>query len=291
MDGDARARVAAVSRNEAYSFSKQNQDQIVLIAGLGVAGDVHAGATVRHRGRVRSDPGQPNLRQVHLIQGELFDELRDDGWQVEPGQLGDNVTTRGLDLLGLPRGTVLRFGRPPAGGGRGDAVSGDAVSGDAGRGDAVSGDAGRGDAVSGGRVGAVGGEVGPAGLGDGAGTVSEAVAGVLAAAGRSRLEPRAADAVAALTAAIARFESGEPADTAEPDRRAAVVVTGLRNPCGQINGLADGLLRKVAYTDAGGRFVRKAGVMGVVLRGGPVRPGDPVAVELPPSPHEPLDRV
>ena len=118
------------------------------------------------------------------------------------------------------------------------------------------------------------------------------MAGVLAAAERSRLEPDAAAAVAALTAAVARFDAGErDGRGAEPDRRAVVVVTGLRNPCGQINGFADGLLKQVAYADADGRFVRKAGVMGVVLRGGPVRPGDPVAVELPPSPHEALDRV
>jgi len=290
MDGDA--RVTAVSRNEGYSFSKPNHDEIVLIAGLGVAGDVHAGATVKHRGRVRADPGQPNLRQVHLIHGELFDELRADGWQVEAGELGENVTTRGLDLLGLPRGTILRFGPR-------------AVSAEVG----PSGTARRLGSA------AVSAEVGPSG------TVSEAVAGVLAAAEGSKLAPAAAGAVAALSAAVARFESGErgqvarvdrpaggaaeadrsaggatgpdrPAGgAAEPDPRAAVVVTGLRNPCLQINGLADGLLKQVAYTDADGRFVRKAGVMGVVLRGGPVRPGDPVAVELPPSPHETLDWV
>jgi len=244
MDGDARVRVAAVSRTGDYTFSKPNQDEIVLVAGLGVAGDVHAGATVRHRSRVRADPGQPNLRQVHLIHGELFDELRADGWEVEPGQMGENVTTRGLDLLGLPRGTILRFGPPPANGGR---VTGSAAQ--------------------------------------------EAVAGVLAAAEKSQLEPAVAEAVAALTAAVSRFGSGERDGNAEPDGRPAVVVTGLRNPCAQINGLGDGLLKKVAYADADGRFVRKAGVMGVVLRGGPVRPGDPVEVDLPPSPHEPLDRV
>jgi hypothetical protein len=119
------------------------------------------------------------------------------------------------------------------------------------------------------------------------------VAGVLAAAGRSKLEPHVAGAVAALTAAIARFGEGEGEGQGErdSDQRAVVVVTGLRNPCAQINKLADGLLNEVAYKGADGRFVRKAGVMGVVLRGGPVRPGDPVAVELPPSPHEALDRV
>jgi MOSC domain-containing protein YiiM len=268
MDDDARVRVAAVSRNGDYSFSKPNHDEIVLVAGLGVAGDVHRGATVRHRSRVRADPGQPNLRQVHLIHGELFDELRADGWQVEPGQLGENVTTRGVDLLGLPRGTVLRFGPPPAGGERGDTAGG-----------------GPGDAASAGR--------GPAGVLARTGAASEVAAGVLEAAERSKLESHVADAVAALTAAIARFDSSEQGTdgATEPDQRAVVVVTGLRNPCGQIDRFSDGLLKKVAYADADGRFVRKAGVMGVVLRGGPVRPGDPVAVELPPSPHEALDRV
>ena len=253
--------------------------------------------TVRHRSRVRADPSQPNLRQVHLIQGELFDELRADGWQVEAGQMGENVTTHGVDLLGLPRGTILRFG-PPAGVGGSDAT-------------ADAGVAGRG---------------GPRESGGPAGTAAEAV---VVAAGRAKLEAHVVGAVAALTAAVARFGAAEraaerlaaeerpaegragaaverpaegrpagerPAEGAagravEPDQRPAVAVTGLRNPCLQIDGLADGLLKQVAYKDADGRFVRKAGVMGVVLRGGPIRPGDPVAVELPPLPHEPLDRV
>ena len=288
MDGDARVRVAAVSRNGDYSFSKPNHDEIVLVAGVGVAGDVHAGPTVRHRSRVRADPGQPNLRQVHLIQSELFDELRAGGWQVEPGQLGENVTTRGVDLLGLPRGTVLRFGRPgPSSPGSNGPDSSAAGSSAAGSGSPGVGSAGSGSPG----VGSPG--VGSSGSGSSGGTVAEAAAGVLAAAERSELEPAVADAVAALAAAVARLEAAERERdrTAEPDSRAVVVVTGLRNPCAQINGLADGLLKQVAYAGADGRFVRKAGVMGVVLRGGPVRPGDPVAVELPPSPHEALDRV
>ena len=110
------SEVRAVSCNGVYSFSKPNRDEILLVAGLGVEGDVHAGATVRHRSRVRADPSQPNLRQVHLIQGELFGEVAGSGYAVAPGQLGENVTTSGLDLLGLPRGTVLRFGTGSRGG-------------------------------------------------------------------------------------------------------------------------------------------------------------------------------
>src|SRR5919107_624523 len=105
--------VRAVSCNGVYSFSKPNRDEIVLVPGLGVEGDVHAGVTVRHRSRVRADPSQPNLRQVHLIQSELFGAVAGSGHAVAPGQLGENVTTSGLDLLRLPRGTVLRFGSTP----------------------------------------------------------------------------------------------------------------------------------------------------------------------------------
>jgi MOSC domain-containing protein YiiM len=177
--------VTSVSRNETYSFSKPPQDEIFLVAGLGVEGDVHAGVTVRHRSRVAADPTQPNLRQVHLIHAELHQELRAQGFEVAPGQLGENVTTEGLDLLALPRGTILRFGT------------------------------------------------------DGA----------------------------------------------------AVEITGLRSPCEQINTFRSGLLKRVIGRDADGRLVRKAGIMSVVLSGGPVRPGDPVAVELPEPPHVPLDRV
>jgi MOSC domain-containing protein YiiM len=140
--------------------------------------------TVKHRSRVAQDPTQPNLRQVHLIHQELFAEVREAGFEVEPGQLGENVTTSGLDLLALPVGTLLRLG-------------------------------------------------------------DEAV----------------------------------------------VEITGLRNPCGQIDGFRRGLLKQVVGRDAEGNIVRKAGIMGVVHTGGVVGPGDPIAVELPAAPHHRLERV
>jgi MOSC domain-containing protein YiiM len=106
----AQGQVASVSSNGVYSFTKPARDEIVLIAGLGVEGDTHAGVHVRHRHRVKVDPAQPNLRQVHLIHEELFADVAHKGYEVRPGNLGENVTTRGLDLLGLPMGTILRFG-------------------------------------------------------------------------------------------------------------------------------------------------------------------------------------
>ncbi|EPD64704.1 MOSC domain-containing protein [Streptomyces sp. HGB0020] len=176
--------VIAVSRNGVYSFAKPNRESITLLAGLGVEGDVHAGTTVKHRSRMRRDPSQPNLRQVHLIHEELFDEVRAAGFEVAAGQLGENVTTRGIDLLGLPVGTLLRLG-------------------------------------------------------------DEAV----------------------------------------------VEVTGLRNPCLQIDAFQDGLLKQVVGRDEDGVLRRRAGIMSVVVTGGVVRPGDPVEVELPDGPHRPLDVV
>ncbi|MFE9607049.1 MOSC domain-containing protein [Streptomyces sp. NPDC006012] len=176
--------VAAVSSNGEYSFTKPNRDSITLLAGLGVEGDVHSGVTVKHRSRVAQDPTQPNLRQVHLMHEELFAEVGEAGFQVGPGELGENITTRGLDLLGLPVGTLLQIG-------------------------------------------------------------AEAV----------------------------------------------VEVTGLRNPCVQIDGFRSGLLKRVVGRDADGNLVRKAGIMSVVKEGGRVRPGDTVEVELPEGPHRPLDRV
>ncbi|MFC8256876.1 MOSC domain-containing protein [Streptomyces sp. NPDC057291] len=176
--------VTVVSSNGTYAFTKPNRDSVTLLAGLGVEGDVHAGVTVKHRSRVAQDPTQPNLRQVHLIHEELFEELREAGYEVGPGDLGENVTTRGIDLLGLPVGTLLHLG-------------------------------------------------------------DEAV----------------------------------------------VEVTGLRNPCLQIDNFQDGLLKQVVGRDAAGNSVRKAGIMGIVMSGGTVRPGDPVKVELPAEPYRPLDRV
>lgn len=176
--------VVAVHRSEGYTFSKPARGSISLIAGLGVEGDVHAGARVRHRSRVRADPEQPNLRQVHLIQRELFDDVAGRGFAVDPGDLGENVTTSGLDLLGLPVGAVLGLGA-----------------------------------------------------------------------------------------------------------EALVVLTGLRNPCVQIERFAPGLLAEVAPRAADGEIVRRAGVMAVVVRSGEVAPGDPIRVALPPEPHHPLQRV
>lgn len=179
-----RASVVSVSRDSEHRFSKPVVDEIVLVEGLGVEGDAHAGTTVQHRSRVARDPSQPNLRQVHLVHAELFDEVGVDGFAVAPGELGENVTTRGVDLLGLPRGTVLRLG---------------------------------------------------------------------------------------------------------PD--AVVEVTGLRNPCVQIDGLEAGLMRRLVTRDDDGQVVRKAGVMAVVLAGGRVAPDDEVVVELPRGAHEALQPV
>jgi hypothetical protein len=263
VGGVLRGTVASVNTSGAYTFSKPARDEIRLVAGLGVEGDVHAGVHVRHRSRVRADPSQPNLRQVHLIHRELFEEVGEKGYGVAPGQLGENVTTDGLDLLGLPRGTVLRFGTAPAAADAGAA---------AGSGDAPS------DGVDG---------LGGAGAVHGGGASPEApvdvVAAVVAAARGAELDAPTAAAVAALVAAAERDSGLDP--------RPAVVVTGLRNPCAQIDRFQDGLLGQVAHRDANGVFVRKAGIMGVVLRGGPVCPGDAITVELPPRPHEPLDRI
>jgi MOSC domain-containing protein YiiM len=176
--------VSAVSSSGTYSFTKPNRDSITLIAGFGVEGDVHGGATVKHRFRMKKDPSQPNLRQVHLMHEELFEEVREAGFAVAAGELGENVTTRGVDLLGLPAGTRLRLG-------------------------------------------------------------AEAV----------------------------------------------VEVTGLRNPCAQIDGFRKGLLKEVVGKGADGRSVFRSGVMSVVVSGGVVRPGDPVTVELPDGPHRPLEIV
>lgn len=157
---------------------------IVLRQGEGVEGDAHAGVTVRHRSRVKVDPTQPNLRQVHLIHGELHDELQAAGFNVAEGTMGENITTRGIDLLGLPRGACLHIGP-----------------------------------------------------------------------------------------------------------QAVVQVTGLRNPCSQLDHYQKGLTAAVLGRDAAGGLIRKAGVMGIVLAGGAVRAGDAIRVALPAPPHLPLERV
>ncbi|WP_374470611.1 MOSC domain-containing protein [Phenylobacterium sp.] len=175
--------VVAVSAKRSHGPDKKNQLLVRLIEGQGVEGDAHCGARVKHRSRARFNPGLPNLRQVHLIHEELLDELNAKGFGVAPGYLGENVTTRGVDLLGLPRGARLRLG-------------------------------------------------------------SEAV----------------------------------------------VEVTGLRNPCIQLERLQAGLMQ-ACLEDRDGRLVRKAGVMAVVLAGGEVRGGDAVVIDLPDGPHEPLKPV
>jgi MOSC domain-containing protein YiiM len=176
--------VEAVSRSATHTFSKPNCDRIRLVASLGVEGDAHLGESVKHRSRVAQDPSQPNLRQVHLIHAELHDELRASGFAVGAGDMGENVTTRGVDLLGLPVGARLRLGES-----------------------------------------------------------------------------------------------------------AVVEVTGLRNPCTQLDGFQPGLMRAVLDRDADGNLLRKAGIMAVVLTGGEVHPGDVIRIELPPPPHHPLQRV
>jgi hypothetical protein len=176
--------VVGVQRESRHRFSKPAVAEIRLVAGIGVEGDAHAGPTVQHRSRVRRNSSQPNLRQIHLIHGELHDELVGRGFDVGAGDLGENVTTRGVDLLALPTGTVLRLGR-----------------------------------------------------------------------------------------------------------EAEVELTGLRNPCVQLDRFADGLLGAVLDRAADGELVRKAGVMAIVRAGGSVRVGDPIAVQLPQTPHQRLRPV
>lgn len=176
--------VTAVSCSATHTFTKPTRDHVHLVAGSGVEGDAHAGATVKHRSRVARDPTQANLRQVHLIHVELHAELHAAGFPVSPGQMGENITTRGVPLLELPRGTRLHLGE-----------------------------------------------------------------------------------------------------------RAVVELTGLRNPCGQLDGIQRGLKDAVLERDTDGHLVRKAGVMGVVVTGGDVRPGDPIAIELPAEPYAPLEPV
>jgi MOSC domain-containing protein YiiM len=178
------ATILAVHRSATHSLSKHGQLAIQLIAGLGVADDTHAGVTVQHRSRVARDPSQPNLRQVHLIHAELHEELRERRFDVAAGQMGENITTRGIDLLGLPTGARLRL-----------------------------------------------------------------------------------------------------------SDEALIEVTGLRNPCKQLETIQRGLMAAVLDRDANGALIRKAGIMAIVLVGGIVRPGDAIAVELPPLPHTPLQPV
>jgi MOSC domain-containing protein YiiM len=178
------ASVLAISRSPTHSFSKPKVESIRLVADLGIEGDAHAGETVKHRSRVKADPTQANLRQVHLIHAELFDELAAKGFSVAPGEMGENITTRGIDLLALPVGTKLHMGAS-----------------------------------------------------------------------------------------------------------AVVELTGLRNPCIQIDRFQKGLMAAVLDRDSEGQLILKAGVMGIVLTGGEVRSGDAISVTMPAQPHRRLERV
>lgn len=176
--------VVSVSRTGEHSFSKEKVESIRLLPGLGVEGDAHLGRTVQHLSRVRRDPSEPNLRQVHLMHAELHDALRGAGYDIESGAIGENVTTRAVDLLALPTGTVLRLG---------------------------------------------------------------------------------SDAV--------------------------IEITGLRNPCAQIEAYRSGLLGEVVGRAADGSTIRKAGIMAIVVSEGVVRVGDPIGVDLPALPHTALSPV
>ncbi len=177
-------RVLCVARDAEHRFSKRPVSEIRIVAGLGIEGDAHSGATVKHRSRVAVDPSQPNLRQVHLIQAELFEELKGKGFDIRGADLGENITTQGIDLLALPRGAILRIG---------------------------------------------------------------------------------SDAV--------------------------LEVTGLRNPCAQIEQFRSGLLQAVLDRGPHGEVIRKTGIMAIARSGGLVRAGDPIHVGLPALPHFPLERV
>ncbi len=184
IDPNIVGKVLAVCRSATHTMSKPEVLSLTILKGLGVEGDAHQGLTVKHRSRVARDPSQPNLRQVHLIHAELHDELRTKGFDVSAGQMGENITTRDIDLLALPKGTQLHIGQ----------------------------------------------------------TV-------------------------------------------------VLEITGLRNPCYQLDGIWQGLMQAVLDKDAQGNLIRKAGIMTIVLEGGNVFPGDNIKVQLPVEPHQALGVV
>jgi MOSC domain-containing protein YiiM len=184
MIAPALPQIVSVSARNGHGLGKTVCDLITLIAGEGVEGDAHRGVTVKHRSRVAKDPTQPNVRQVHLIHAELLDEVASKGLAVKPGELGENILTRGIDLLGLTTGTRLHIG---------------------------------------------------------------------------------------------------------PD--CVVQITGLRNPCKQLNGHSDGLMEALLDRAGDGVLIRKGGVMGVVIAGGAVRAGDDVKIVTPDGPFRALEPV
>lgn len=179
-----KGKVVSVSKSKTHQVSKRGIDSITLLKGLGVSGDAHLGEQVKHRSRVAKDPNQPNLRQVHLIHAELFDELSAKGFTVSPAQMGENITTKGVDLLNLPKDTILSIG----------------------------------------------------------GT-------------------------------------------------AKIQVTGLRNPCRQLDSLQKGLMKALLDRDEAGNLIRKAGIMGIVIEGGEIETGDEISITLPTKPYIKLGPV
>lgn len=182
--GNGTGKVLAVARDSGHYFSKPTIDSITLIAGLGIEGDAHLGEKVQHLHRIKKDPDVPNLRQVHLIHDELHQELNKNGFEITPGDMGENITTRGIDLLSLPQRTILKIGK-----------------------------------------------------------------------------------------------------------EAEIEVTGLRNPCYQLNDFKDGLMQATLEKDSDGNLIRKSGIMAIVTKGGVVRPDDPIKVELPEKPFVALEPV
>jgi MOSC domain-containing protein YiiM len=178
------ARIVALHRSPGHGFSKHPEAELQLLTGLGVQGDAHCGATVKHRSRVAADPTQPNLRQVHLLHSEMIDEINAGGFAIAFGDVGENITTIGIDLLALPRHAQLHLGES-----------------------------------------------------------------------------------------------------------AVLSITGLRNPCAQLDNFQPGLTRAFLGTGHDGALIRKAGVMAMVLEGGIVRSGDPIRIGMPLSPHRALERV
>jgi MOSC domain-containing protein YiiM len=178
------ARVSNLHLSPEHSFSKHSCSEITLVAGIGVEGDAHSGPTVKHRSRVAIDPNTPNLRQVHLIPLEILTNLAIEGFEIQPGDLGENITTVGINLHELPVGTLLRIGT---------------------------------------------------------------------------------DSLLALT--------------------------GLRNPCQQIEQFRTGLLKQCLPKDADGTPQRRAGVMAIVIHGGNVWVDDAIEISLPPLPHQPMQRI
>ena len=176
--------VMCVAAHPTHAFSKEPRQQIQLITGMGVEGDAHCGETVKHRSRVAANPQQPNLRQVHLFAAEMLDEVVAQGFSVKPAELGENITTRGLDLIHLPLGARLRIGKD-----------------------------------------------------------------------------------------------------------ALIELTGLRNPCKQIDRFQKGLMQAVLGRDEHGQLLLRAGVMAIVLQGGLISSGDTISVDLPALPHKKLERV